>query len=875
MKVRTLLLLFLTVCEAPLLLACGLITYNAYNAQRALNEGHMLDTARVLMAAVEERVLAARASLQTLTTSPAFIEPDRKAIYDQAVALSRLSNGADVILADHDGMQLVNSYRPFDAPPVRRANLELVRRVFETGAPVVSGLFRGAITQRYLVSVDVPVFRRGVVTYDLSMTLPAESIQSLLRDNPLPPGWYASVLDQDGRVIARTVKPENYVGALASDETRELIARVPEGRLERDNLEGTRSLIVFSRGRTFGWSVALGVPTKIVVAETVRSLYWVLLGVGAFSLAALVGAFLLGHRLAAAIERLIEPALALGRDEPIAAGPHRLHEIAQVAGALRDAAATLRQRARDRDQARDALRQSEARFRDFAESAGDWLFEIDAEGKVTYVSERFEEISGMPPSRILGKSRDMYVDTKHPDCELAAITAASNARQPYTNKRIAMTQPDGRVQWFRVSGRPRFSPSGEFLGYRGASSDITAETLAEERRQQAEKMAALGRLAGGIAHDFNNVLGAIAGFAQFLREDLPADSEQHRFADRIAQAAGRARALIRQILSFARSAPQERRSLPIATVVRDMLPLLKAALPSTTEIQLAVRADDAWLLGNETELSQLLLNLCINASDALEGRYGTVRLAVEHPAALAPVLEEGWHTVTTADPAQVPDAICLAIEDDGPGIEPAVLRQVFEPFFTTKTDGRGSGLGLAVVHGIVTSMGGAIAISSRREAGTRVRVYLPAAPRAAAAVVPPETAPARGTGLILLAEDDADVAAMTTALIARLGYRVACFADGKAAFAAFQAAPAEWDMVVTDFAMPGMTGVELIRAVKQARPELSCVLVTGYMENVTEAFARTEGADALLHKPVDQRSFAETLHRLLTRAAEPAQPPAE
>jgi CheY-like chemotaxis protein len=310
-------------------------------------------------------------------------------------------------------------------------------------------------------------------------------------------------------------------------------------------------------------------------------------------------------------------------------------------------------------------------------------------------------------------------------------------------------------------------------------------------------------------------------------------------------------------------------------MVRDMLPLLKAALPSTTEIQLAARADDAWLLGNETELAQLLLNLCINASDAFEGRYGTVRLSVEHPAALTPALEEGWHIVATADPGSVVDPVCLTVEDDGPGIDPAVLRQVFEPFFTTKADGRGSGLGLAVVHGIVTSMGGAIAIASRRDAGTQVRVYLPAAPRAVAAVVAPEAAPARGSGLILLAEDDADVAAMTNALVVRLGYRVEYFADGKAALAAFQAAPARWDLVVTDFAMPGMTGVELIRAVKQTRPELPCILVTGYMENVTEALARTEGADALLHKPVDQRSFAEALHRLRVCAAEPAHPPAE
>ena len=862
MKVRTLLLLFFLACETPLLLACALITYDAYGARRELNETHMLDTARVLRAAVEERLTVARSSLLALATSPAFAQRDLRAIYDQAVALSRLSNGVDVILADRDGMQLINSYRAFDAPPVRRGNLDVVREVFTGGEPVVSGLFRGAITHRPLVSVDVPVFRDGAVAYDLSLTLPADAIQALLRDNPLPSGWYAAVLDQHGVVVARTVRPEDFVGTPASEETRARIAAMPEGRLERDNLEGARALIVFTRGEIFGWSVALGVPKRILIAETVRSLYWVLFGVGAFTLIALIGALLLGHRMAAAIGRLVDPALALGREEPVVVGRHRVREVDLVAGALRNAAATLRQ-------ARDALRQSEARFREFAESASDWLWELDPAGRVTYVSERFEAITGMPASHIMGKTRDEYL-AAHPDSDLDEIDAAYQARQSYAFKRLVMITSDGRVLTFRVSGRPRFSPSGEFLGYRGTASDVTAQTMAEERRQQAEKLTALGRLAGGIAHDFNNVLGAIAGFAQFLREDLPAGSAQNRFAERIALAAERARALIRQILSFARSTPEERRPLSVATVVRDMLPLLQAALPSTTRIGLSVEAEDAWVLGNETELSQLLLNLCVNASDALESRYGTVRLSVGRPSVAPPAGGDGWYTVTTADPAAVADPVCLTVEDDGPGMDDTVLRQVFEPFFTTKSDGRGTGLGLAVVHGIVTSMNGAIEISSRPERGTRVRVFLPTTPPATAADAKRQAGAPRGSELVLLAEDDADVAAMTHSMLTRLGYRVESFIDGAAALAAFAAAPARWDVVVTDFAMPGISGVELIHAIKQVRPALPCILVTGYMENVTEQIARTEGADALLHKPVDQLAFAEVLQRVLAATRAPA-----
>jgi PAS domain S-box-containing protein len=872
-KIRTLLLLFLTACEAPLLVACAFIVYNAYDARRTLNEDHMLDTARVSIAVVEERLTVARSSLMALATSAAFAHGDLAAIYEQAVALSRLNGDADVILADRTGMQLVNSYRPFGSPPVQRANLDLVQRVFEHGEPVVSNLFRGAITQRYLVSVDVPVRRNGAVVYDLSMTLPAEAIQALIGADTLPAGWYATVLDRSGRAVARTVRPELYVGTMSSQPLRDEMATAPNGTLEVVNFEGTRALAVFSRGERFGWTVVLGVPKQAVIVETLLSLAWVLFGIGAFSLLALLGAFLLGRKLAEAIQRLVDPALALGHDEPVPTVHHRIHEIDLVAGALRNASMMLRQRAQDRDRARDALRDGEARFRDFAESASDWLWETDADGPVTYVSERFEAVTGMPRDYVIGKPRESYIDGQHPECELAAVTASVAAREPFIDRRLAMPVPDGRVLWFRVSGRPWISPNGEFLGYRGAATDITADVLAEERRQQAQKMAALGRLAGGIAHDFNNVLGAIAGFAQFLREDLPPHSEQHRFADRIAQAAARARSLIRQILSFARATPEQRRALPIAAVVRDMLPLLRAALPTTTRIDLAVSADDFWVDGNETELSQLLLNLCVNASDAFEGRYGTVRLRVERPDAAPAAPADGWFSVATADPAGVADAVWLVVEDDGPGMSHDVLRQVFEPFFTTKANGRGTGLGLAVVHGIVTSMHGAIAIASRREAGTCVRIALPTVPPGAAAVIEIDRPAARGAGLILLAEDDADVAAMTSAMLTRLGYRVQSFIDGGAALAAFGAEPAIWDLVLTDFAMPNTTGVELIRAVKLARPALPCVLITGYMENVTEQMARSEGADALLHKPIDQRAFADLVHDLIARAQADAPPP--
>jgi signal transduction histidine kinase/ActR/RegA family two-component response regulator len=470
---------------------------------------------------------------------------------------------------------------------------------------------------------------------------------------------------------------------------------------------------------------------------------------------------------------------------------------------------------------------------------------------------------------MIGSLHDVFTDPRYPDNDLASLAAAVSAREPYANKRLVLSLPDGRVVWFRVGGRPRVAADGTFLGYRGAATDITTEMLTEERRQQAQKLTALGRLAGGIAHDFNNVLGAIIGFAQFLREDLAPDGEPHDFAERILHAADRARGLTRQILSFARSGTEARKPLPFGRVVGDMLPLLRAALSSTTTIELAIRAEDAWVLGNETELSQLVLNLCVNASDAFEGRYGTVRVRVEDPDADTLAPDERGPATATADPAGIPNAVCLIVDDDGIGMSDGVLRQVFEPFFTTKPSGRGTGLGLSVVHGIVTTMGGAITIASRPDRGTRVQVFLPRTAATAALETGVEPAAVHGSGRVLVAEDDGDVAAMTVALLTRLGYRVERRADAAETLAAIEAAPARWDLVLSDFAMPNTTGLDLIRAIKRLRPDLPCILITGFMEGVTEDAVLAAGADALLHKPLDQRAFSETVQRFIRRP-EPA-----
>ena len=424
---------------------------------------------------------------------------------------------------------------------------------------------------------------------------------------------------------------------------------------------------------------------------------------------------------------------------------------------------------------------------------------------------------------------------------------------------------DGRpvvCEWFNA---PLRDASRQIIGYLSMAHDVTERHHAEQERarleselRQAQRIQSLGTLAGGIAHDFNNALTAILGNAEVAARLLPPDHRAQRSLGHIQQSGERAHDLVRRILTFSRREQPQRTLVKLPVVVGEALKLLRSTLPAMVEIRTRFAPDVPDVLADPTQIYQVVMNLGTNAAHAMGSRGGTldVQLAAVNVATDARGLPPGLHARMHA---------LLAVTDTGSGMDAATLERIFEPFFTTKPVGEGTGLGLSVVHGIVKSHEGAIAVDSRPGAGTTFRLYFPAADAGAvAAALPTKPAEIHGRGEhVLYADDEEALVYMTTRNLERQGYRVTGFTDSRRALEAFGARPDEYDAVVTDLSMPGLSGVELARQIRALRPDVPIVFTSGYVRSDDIAALRTLAPSELLMKPGTVAQLGPTLHRLL------------
>ena len=395
----------------------------------------------------------------------------------------------------------------------------------------------------------------------------------------------------------------------------------------------------------------------------------------------------------------------------------------------------------------------------------------------------------------------------------------------------------------------------------------------QAREASASRMEALGRLAGGIAHDFNNILGSILGFAGLIRQDLPQGSEDRRFAERILSACERGKALIDQIRTFALAGVAERRPVDLARVLKQNESFLSASLPRTTQMRIEPVGPGLTVLGSEALIGQAIVNLCINASEALDGRDGDVIVGISR-ANKAEVAElaarpaiAGERCFGVLDARR--DYAVIKVNDTAGGIPDNVLDRMFEPFFTTKGRERGTGLGLAVVRGVVESHGGACRVKTRLGVGTEISIYLPLQAVMAKPVPVPrasdENEKLRGRERILIVDDEPDLVDMLSVGLTRLGYEAVAVTDPLEALEAVQEEPNAWDVVVTDEMMPQLRGVDLLRRVKAIRPNVITVLCTGYSEN--DEVAHAGCVDIFLLKPVDAEAVAQRLRAAINSRA--------
>ena len=410
---------------------------------------------------------------------------------------------------------------------------------------------------------------------------------------------------------------------------------------------------------------------------------------------------------------------------------------------------------------------------------------------------------------------------------------------------------------FHVSSAVIPTANGEIQYLVHIAKDITEQKHLEEELYQSHKMEAIGTLAGGIAHDFNNILTAILGYAGFVKENLPAGCEADKDIDEVIKGGQRAADLVRQILAFSRKGVQNIQSLKPHLIIKEAVKMMRSSLPATIRIEEDIDSECGEIKADPTQIHQIVINLCTNAFQAMENEKGILRVKLQRQ-------EITSQEITEADVSAGP-FIVLSISDTGCGMSPTTIERIFEPYFTTKDVGKGSGLGLAVVHGIVKRYHGFIRVESAPGEGASFHIYIPALKKdmvALAKVIQQEPLPT-GRERILVVDDEGMIVRLNKALFERLGYAVTATTDSREALELIRRHPNQFDLIVTDQSMPNLSGAELAREVLKIKSTIPIILCTGYSSAVSEKEALAIGIKKYVFKPVDLTTLAQIIRQVL------------
>ncbi len=508
--------------------------------------------------------------------------------------------------------------------------------------------------------------------------------------------------------------------------------------------------------------------------------------------------------------------------------------------------------------------QVDQRLRAAVEAAPSGLLMTDSAGRIVLVNREIERQFGYSREELLGHQVELLVPDsarRHHEAFRAGFVANPQVRAMGAGRDLYGKRKDGTAVPVEIGLTPVITPEGMFV--LATIVDITARKQAESGRQhleeqlrQAQKMEAIGTLAGGIAHDFNNVLGAIVGYGEMILAASRKLPEIAADANELLASAQRGRQLVERILTFSRRQTGVRRPLDLRKSVHAVHQLLRASIPATVEVNFQIPDAPHRVSADETAVHQVLMNLSMNSAQAMpEG--GTLSISLEElyvrdsMARSNPGLREGPY-------------VLLKVRDTGAGIDPAHRSRVFEPFFTTKPVGEGTGLGLAMVHAIMQDHDGVVALESEVGQGTEIRCFFPLLETEAAATEAAHAARTQGKGEnILFLDDEPSLARIGARRLIMLNYRVAEFTDPRQALAHFTQHSEDIDLVVTDFTMPHMTGLDLARTLYQVRPNVRIILLTGFVDDMDEQRLRDSGICRVLRKPVTMDELSQAVREVL------------
>ncbi|GJL60747.1 MAG: hypothetical protein NPIRA03_36040 [Nitrospirales bacterium] len=511
-----------------------------------------------------------------------------------------------------------------------------------------------------------------------------------------------------------------------------------------------------------------------------------------------------------------------------------------------------------RKRAEKVLQESEERFRFLNEAIPQQVWTARPDGSIDYVNQRVIEYFGSPFEEMIGHGWQRFL---HPDDLPGCLECWARARetnQPYEIEFRLLRGSDHSFRWHLGRALPVLNPEGQVVKWFGSNTDITQLKQLESQVRQSQKMEAIGTLAGGIAHDFNNILMAIIGYTELAKQSARENVRAQKNLDEVLVAGQRAKELVQQILTFSRQTEQMQQPLDLQLLVKEIGKFLRATFPATIDIRQHFTEATSIILGDPIQMHQVLMNLCANAEHAMRGSGGLLELKLERvigePDGIGahPDLKGGAY-------------VCLMVRDTGTGMTPDVVQRIFDPFFTTKRVGEGTGMGLAVVHGIVISYGGVIKVESYPGQGTIFRIYFP---EMEAGSYLEENRPLpqevfMGRGHVLFVEDEEPLARLGEEALKGLGYEVMVRTSSVEALETFRADPFRFDAVVTDQTMPHITGEALARQLLELRPDVPIILCTGFSHSMTLEKAKAMGIRAFLLKPLLIKDLAWTLREVL------------
>ena len=504
------------------------------------------------------------------------------------------------------------------------------------------------------------------------------------------------------------------------------------------------------------------------------------------------------------------------------------------------------------------IKESEIKYRNLVESSSDIIFKTDLKGMLVIINQNFEKWTDFESNDFIDKPFIKLFSSQ--DSMLSVETFTNDLKEDkFAFYELEMQKKDGSIIPVELNVSIPVDINGQPEGITGIARDITERKNLESKLHQSQKMEAIGTLAGGIAHDFNNIIGGIIGYAEMIEMfDVKKNEKIESRIQHVLKGAYRAKELTAQILTFSRHSDEKKKPVKLSELIKDTMKFLRASIPSTIEIIEELDCPNCIVWADETSILQVLMNLCTNASHAMQKTGGTLSVS----------LLETLIDVKTALKYSIEQPgtfVKLSVNDTGEGIKPLIMERIFDPFFTTKQTGDGTGMGLSVVHGIIKSLGGTIMVHSTPGSGTSFDIYIPIFD---SAIEPEKSMEANlqispGKGRVLFIDDEEDLVSFSKEILEHIGYEVVAKTSSMDAREAFLSDPMQFDLVITDQTMPNITGFDLAVEFLEKRKDIPIVLCTGFSLPDFEKKAMASGITQYVKKPIGARQLVNLVDRLI------------